>query len=194
MRRPARSDSSTTNQKVRGSALRLTVFTIGHGTRPLDELVETLRGAGVETLVDVRRFPGSKRNPQFNVDPLRNALAAAGIAYRPAPELGGRRSNEPGEERFSCIRVAAFRSYAAHMTTPEWQEALAETLELPTPSYMCAETLWRRCHRRLIAEQLYARGIDVVHLLSPTRREPHRPWDIAETRDGRLYLCGELVG
>ena len=194
MQRPACWDSSTTEEKARGSARRLTVFTIGHGTRRLDELVDTLGGAGVETLVDVRRFPGSKRNPQFNVDPLRNALAAAGIAYRPAPELGGRRSNEPGEERFSCIRVAAFRSYAAHMTTPEWQKALAETLELPNPCYMCAETLWTRCHRRLIAEQLYARGIDVVHLLSPTRCEPHRPWDIAETRDGRLYLCGELVG
>lgn len=169
----------------------MTVFTIGHGTRPLDELVETLRGAGVETLVDVRRFPGSKRNPQFNVEPLRDALGE--IAYVHAVELGGRRSNEPGEERYPCIRVAAFRSYAARMTTPEWQAALAATLELPTPGFMCAETLWTRCHRRLIAEQLHARGIEVVHLLSPTRREPHVAWSVAETREGRLYLCGALV-
>lgn len=145
----------------------------------------------METLVDVRRFAGSRRNPQFNVDPLREALGD--IAYVHAVELGGRRSNEPGEERFSCIHVEAFRAYAARMTTPEWQAALAETLELPMPCYMCAETLWTRCHRRLIAEQLYARGFDVTHLLSPTRREPHVPWNVAETRDGELYLCGELV-
>lgn len=169
----------------------MTVFTIGHGTRPLDELVETLTGACVETLVDVRRFPGSRRNPQFNVDALREALGE--IAYVHAPELGGRRSNEPGEERFECIRVSAFRSYAARMTTPEWQQALADALELPAPCFMCAETLWTRCHRRLIAEQLHARGVEVVHLLGPTRREPHAQWEIAEAKDGRLYLCGELV-
>jgi uncharacterized protein (DUF488 family) len=171
----------------------VTVFTIGHGTRPLDELVATLHGAGAETLVDVRRFAGSRRNPQFNAGPLRDALGAAGIAYRPSPELGGRLSNEPGEDRFACIRVAAFRSYAARMTTPEWQQALADVLELPMPCFMCAETLWTRCHRRLIAEQLHARGIEVVHLLGPTRREAHVQWDVAETRDGKLYLCSELV-
>jgi uncharacterized protein (DUF488 family) len=150
-----------------------------------------LRGAGVATLVDVRRFAGSRRNPQFNVGPLSEALGA--IAYRHAPELGGRLSNEPGEERFACIRVAAFRSYAARMTTPGWQEALSDALALPAPCFMCAETLWTRCHRRLIAEQLHARGIEVVHLLSPSRREPHVAWDVAEARDGRLYLCGEIV-
>jgi uncharacterized protein (DUF488 family) len=169
----------------------VTVFTVGHGTRPLEELVETLRGANVETLVDVRRFPGSKRNPQFNVEPLRAALD--GISYVHAPELGGRRSNEPGEERYACIRVGAFRSYAARMTTGAWQDALADALALPTPCFMCAETLWTRCHRRLIAEQLHARGVEVVHLLSPTRREPHVPWSVAETREGKLYLCGEPV-
>ena len=139
----------------------------------------------------MRRFAGSRRNPQFNVAPLREGLG--GIAYRHMPELGGRLSNEPGEERFACIRVAAFRSYAARMTTAGWQEALSEALGLPRPCFMCAETLWTRCHRRLIAEQLHARGIEVVHLLSPGRREPHVPWDVAETRDGRLFLCGELV-
>ena len=82
-------------------------FTIGHGTRPLAELVETLRLAGVETLVDVRRFPGSRRNPQFDRDALAEGLAAEGIRYRHEVELGGRRSGEPGEERFSCVREAA---------------------------------------------------------------------------------------
>ena len=99
------------------------VYTIGHGTRPLEELVETLAGAGVGTLVDVRRFPGSRRNPQFNQGPLAEAAAQAGIAYRHAVELGGRRAGEPGEERFACIREAGFRSYAARMAAPAWQEA-----------------------------------------------------------------------
>ena len=101
------------------------VFTLGHGVRPSLELATTLREAGVRTLVDVRRFPTSRRNPQFNQGPLRETLEAAGVDYRHAVELGGRRSGEPGEERFGCIRVAAFRSYAARMGTPEFQEALA---------------------------------------------------------------------
>jgi uncharacterized protein (DUF488 family) len=95
----------------------MTVNTVGHGTRPAEELVETLVGAGVRTLVDVRRFPGSRRNPQFNRSALEAALGEAGIVYRHAVELGGRLSGEPGEERFDCIRVAAFRSYAARMGT-----------------------------------------------------------------------------
>ncbi len=169
------------------------VFTIGHGVRPLDELVEALLQAGVETLVDVRRFPGSRRNPQFNQGPLRDAVGEAGVAYRHAVELGGRRSGEPGEEQFGCIRVAAFRSYAARMRTEEWQEALARELAQPTPCFMCAETVWWRCHRRLIAELLTARSHTIVHLLGPSRREPHRLYDESEARDGRLYLCGQPV-
>jgi uncharacterized protein (DUF488 family) len=168
-------------------------FTVGHGVRPLDELVETLVEAGVGTLVDVRRFPGSRRNPQFGKGPLAGALEQAGVAYRHALELGGRRADEPGEDRFGCLRVAAFRSYAARMGTPEWQEALADELGQEAPCFMCAESNWTRCHRRLIAELLTARGHTVVHLLAPGRREPHRPWDEAETRGGRLYLCGSLV-
>jgi uncharacterized protein (DUF488 family) len=169
------------------------VLTIGHGVRPLEELVETLREAAVETLVDVRRFPGSRRNPQFNQGPLRAALDHAGIEYRHAVELGGRRTGEPGEERFVCIRVAAFRSYAARMGSDEWQQALARELARPTPCFMCAETVWWRCHRRLIAELSVARGRPVIHLLGPGQREPHRLYDESEIRDGRLYLCGSLV-
>ena len=145
----------------------MTVYTIGHGVRPIDELVETLNEAHVQTLVDVRRFPASRRNPQFNQGPLEEALDAAGIDYRHAVELGGRRSGEPGEERFPCIRVAAFRSYAARMTTPQWQAALDRELRQPAPCFMCAETVWWRCHRRLIAELLRVRGEQVVHLLGP---------------------------
>jgi uncharacterized protein (DUF488 family) len=171
----------------------MTTYTVGHGVRPVEELVETLRKAGVQTLVDVRRFPGSRRNPQFNQGPLAHELGAAGIGYRHAVELGGRRSGEPGEERFGCLRVAAFRSYAARMGTPDWQAALTAELAQPTPCFMCAETVWWRCHRRLIAELLVARGTSVVHLLGPGRREPHRLYEESELRDGKFYLCGAEV-
>jgi uncharacterized protein (DUF488 family) len=169
-------------------------FTIGHGTRPAEELVACLQESGIRTLVDVRRFPSSRRNPQFNQKALAEVLAEAKIGYRHALELGGRRSDEPGEERFACIGVGAFRSYAARMGTPEWQNALAAALAEPAPCFMCAETPWWRCHRRLIAEQLAARGHDVFHILGPSRVESHRTWDIAEYREGRLYLCGAEVG
>jgi uncharacterized protein (DUF488 family) len=170
------------------------VYTVGHGTRPIDELLEVLGEAGVRTLVDVRRFPSSRRHPQFDGAALADAVESAGVAYRHAVQLGGRRSGEPGEERFGCIRVAAFRSYAARMGTAEWQEALARALAEPEPCFLCAETLWWRCHRRLIAELLDARGSEVVHLLKPGHREAHRPWEpISETRDGVLHLCGEPV-
>jgi uncharacterized protein (DUF488 family) len=170
----------------------MTVYTVGHGTRTSEELIELLRRANVQTVVDVRRFPGSRRNPQFNRDALAVALGAGGIEYRHAEALGGRRTGEPGEERFGCIRTPAFRSYAARMGTPEWQDALAAALEEPAPCFLCAETVWWRCHRKLIAELLVARGHDVFHLL-PGGIERHRLSDDADVRDGRLYLCGELV-
>src|SRR2546427_5616995 len=150
----------------------MVVYTIGHGPCPLAGLVAMLAAGGFRTLVEVGRFPGSRRNPQFNQGPLRSALAEAGIVYRHAVELGGRLRGEPGEEQFACLRVTAFRSYAARMATAEWQAALREELATPRPCFMCAETAWTRCHRRLIAELLSARGQSVEHLLGPGRREP----------------------
>ena len=169
------------------------LFTIGHGTRPNEELVACLREANVETLVDVRRFPQSRRNPQFGQAALAETLAGAGIAYGHEIELGGRRSGEPGEERFACIRTPAFRSYAARMGQPAWQEALRAALAEPTPCFMCAERVWWRCHRSLIAELLTARGHRVVHLLRPGVHQLHRQSDDAEIRDEILFLCGEFV-
>jgi uncharacterized protein (DUF488 family) len=176
------------------SPLRRLVHTVGHGARPGAELVETLLGAGVRTLIDVRRFPGSRRHPQFNQAALAASLAEVGISYLHAVELGGRRSGEPGEERFACISTPAFRSYAARMARAEFQQALADALGEPSPCFLCAETLPWRCHRWLIAELLTARGYDVVHLLRPRDARGHQPWPEADTRDGRLFLCGELVG
>jgi uncharacterized protein (DUF488 family) len=167
------------------------IHTIGHGRRPAAELVLSLREAGVETLVDVRRFPSSRRNPQFDQMSLAETLAAARISYLHAVELGGKRSRQPGEERFACLGV--FAGYAARMGTVEWQEALEEALVQPAPCLMCAETQWLRCHRRFIAELLVARGHDVVHLIRPGERQPHLSHAAAEVRDGTLYLCGERV-
>ncbi len=173
--------------------MRVRVFTIGHGTRPAEELTDLLRTAGVETLVDVRRFPGSRRNPQFNQAVLAETLRGVGIDYRHAEELGGRRSNEPGEERFPCIRVAAFRSYAARMGTDAWQQALEIALAEPSPCFMCAETPWWRCHRRLVSELLTARGHEVIHLIRAGESQPHRMYEESMVREGKLYLCGEAV-
>jgi uncharacterized protein (DUF488 family) len=167
------------------------IFTIGHGRRSAEELVDCLREAEVETLVDVRRYPASRRNPQFNKAALAETLADRDIAYRHAVELGGRRSNVPGQERFACL--GAFAGYAAAIGAREWQEALAGALAEPSPCLMCAETPWQRCHRRLISELRVARGRDVVHLIRPGEREPHRLHPDAEVRDGNLYLCGRLV-
>jgi uncharacterized protein (DUF488 family) len=149
------------------------VWTIGHGTRSTDEFVSVIRNVGVCTLIDVRRFPGSRHNPQFNEPALRAVLEESGVAYRHAIELGGRLAGEPGEDAFGCLRMAAFRSYAARMRSEPWQAALATALAEPAPCLMCSETLWWRCHRRLIAELLHARGDRVVHLLGPGKRQEH---------------------
>jgi uncharacterized protein (DUF488 family) len=167
------------------------VFTIGHGRRPVAELVACLREAQVATLVDVRRYPMSRRNPQFNQTALAETLAEAGIEYRHAVELGGRRSNVPGEERFACL--GPFAGYAAGMGGPEWQDAFDEAIAEPRPCLMCAETPWQRCHRRFISELLSARGRPVVHLIRPGEREAHGLHPEADVRDGKLYLCGALV-
>jgi uncharacterized protein (DUF488 family) len=166
-------------------------YTIGHGRRPVEELVECLRAAGIRTLVDVRRFPGSRRNPQFNQGPLTESLERAGIAYRHAVDLGGLRSDEPDEERFACI--GQFASYVARIATDPWQRALEDALAEPAPALMCAETAWQRCHRRWISELLTARGQQVVHLIRPHELERHRLHKDSVVHDARLYVCGNLV-
>jgi uncharacterized protein (DUF488 family) len=167
------------------------IYTIGHGRRPVSELLECLAEAEVETLVDVRRYPFSRRNPQFNKPALAAAIESAGLAYVHAVDLGGLREEVPGEELFPCL--GQFAPYAAHMRTPEWQEALDTALSQPGVCFMCAETPWLRCHRRFISELLAARGLEVVHLIRPGEREPHRLHPDAAHRAGVLHLCGEPV-
>jgi uncharacterized protein (DUF488 family) len=171
----------------------MTVWTVGHGARSASELIDLLRSAGVRTLIDVRRFPGSRRHPQFGQDALAATLAESSVAYRHEVELGGRRSGEPGEERFTCIHTPAFRSYAARMSSDSWQEAFRRSVDQPSPCFLCAETLWWRCHRRLIADLLVARGHSVLHLIRPGETQEHQLGFEGEIRDGRLYLCGQPV-
>src|SRR5262245_37525525 len=159
----------------------MNVCTIGHGTRPIEELIECLGQGGVRTLVDVRRFPGSRRNPQFNQTALESSLESSGIAYRHAVDLGGRRSGLPGEDRFGCL--PAFAGYAAWMTTEHFGQALEQALAEPSPCLMCAETVPWRCHRLLVADLLTARGHDVLHLLRSHEARPHRLSEVAEARD-----------
>ena len=155
-----------------------------------EELAETLLAAGAQTLVDVRRYLGSRRNPQFNREELAAALVAGGIRYRHAVELGGRRSGEQGEA-LARIRVAAFRSYAARMGQAEWLAALADALAEPSACLMCAETPWQ------LSPPLDRRPADrprprVIHS-SVLGNPSHTFSGGSRARDGKLYLCGELV-
>ncbi len=168
------------------------IWSVGHGTRGSDELLALLAGARIVTLVDIRSFPGSRRHPQFGQAALRAAMADAGIAYMHLRGLGGRREARDGSPH-TALRVTAFRAYADHMATPEFQEDLArlEAVAAAThTAYLCAETLWWRCHRRMLSDLLTVRGWEVIHLLGPGKSEPHRLWDVARVADGRLVYDG----
>jgi uncharacterized protein (DUF488 family) len=169
------------------------IFTAGHSTRSLDELLELLGGQGVEALVDVRRYPGSRRHPHFSRDALAAGLAASGIEYVHEPDLGGRRAVRP-DSPHTAWRVEAFRGYADHMETPEFQAALERLIrrgaERPTV-ILCAEAVPWRCHRRLISDALVARGVEVRHILAPGRAEPHELDPNARVLPGgRLLYAG----
>jgi uncharacterized protein (DUF488 family) len=152
------------------------LYTIGHSTRPLDELIGMLAAAGVARLADVRYIPRSGRHPQFNIDTLPAALAEAGIDYRHLPALGGRRgARKDAPSRNTLWRVQAFRNYADYAETPAFQSGLAELERLAaerTTAIMCAEAVWWRCHRRLVTDYMLARGWEVIHLMAPGRQEP----------------------
>lgn len=153
------------------------IYTIGHGNRSLAELLALLGDAGVNLLVDVRSFPRSRTNPQFNGDTLPEALAVAAIDYTHLPALGGRRGRQQMAAPSPNLHWQhdGFRNYADYALTPPFAEAL-EALRRwagqTTPAIMCAETAWQRCHRQLIADYLVARGDDVRHIVAPGRIEP----------------------
>ncbi|RMJ21024.1 hypothetical protein PHISP_08107 [Aspergillus sp. HF37] len=180
------------------------IHTIGHGTRPLSSLLSLLHSANTTKLLDVRSIPRSRTNPQFNRDALHTSteLAAHGIEYIwLGAELGGRRNKgkQPGGvDRHSALRVAAFRNYAGYMSTSGFWDGMRVLERLAgevanegnagTVAIMCSETLWWKCHRRMISDALVVRGWEVRHLGVQKVPLVHRMWDIARVGDD-----GELV-
>ena len=164
------------------------VLTVGHSTRPIDDFIALLKAHGVETVVDVRTVPKSRRNPQFGQDALPHSLANAGIGYTHVPALGGLRRARPDSPNAGW-RNASFRGYADHMQTPQFAQALAEVMQRAGRerlALMCAEAVPWRCHRSLIADALLVRGVPVEDIASPTRRTPHRLTPFARVRGTAL--------
>jgi uncharacterized protein (DUF488 family) len=157
-------------------AVPLTLYSVGHSDRPLDELIAVLREAGVVTLVDVRAQPRSQRHPQFNDTSLRAACEAAGIAYHWAGrQLGGHRGGR-ADSRHVALKDAGLRSYADYIDTPEFQKGAAALLKLASrapAAILCAERDPAQCHRSLIADYLTLQGVRVVHLLDPGKSCEH---------------------
>ena len=169
-----------------------TLWTIGHSNRSWDVFEGLLREAGIAVLADVRRFAGSRRNPQFSRDAMPRALAEAGIRYWPLPAMGGRRQVKPDSPN-TAWRVEAFRAYADHLASPDYiaaREALMAAASAERTCVMCAEALWWQCHRRLIADDFVARGWTVLHLLAPGKTEPHALNPDAAMVDGVLRYPG----
>jgi uncharacterized protein (DUF488 family) len=148
------------------------LYTIGHGQLQGDTFRTTLRAADIAVAADIRRFPGSRKHPQFGADALRDSLASAKIAYRPLTELGGRRVPLPDSPNIG-LRNSGFRGYADYMTTLDFRmgfNALLAFASEQTTAIFCAETLWWQCHRRLVADAaVLLGGFEVVHLTPATR-------------------------
>jgi uncharacterized protein (DUF488 family) len=154
------------------------MYTIGHSTHSVERFVALLRAHGIKRVGDVRRYPGSRRHPQFTAGSLTKTLHRAGIAYAGLEgELGGRRRARP-DSRSTSWRSASFQAYADHMETPEFVAGLARLEELALErrtAIVCAEGDWRRCHRRLISDALAARGWRVLHIRPDGGVEEHQP-------------------
>jgi uncharacterized protein (DUF488 family) len=174
-----------------------TIFSIGHGTRTFEAFLELLRAAGVERVVDVRTAPGSRRHPQFGKDALAEALAAEGIAYDwEGRDLGGFRKPKP-DSRHVAIRNAGFRGYADHMETEAFRTArdrLIDTSRDTPTAYMCAESVWWRCHRRMLSDSLLVAGCHVLHLMDRGKREPHRLNPAARVEGDGTLVYDQLEG
>ncbi len=168
-----------------------TIWTIGHSTRPLNTFLALLEHYRIEAVADVRRFPGSRRHPQYAQAPLGSALTEDGITYQWIVALGGRRQPRPDSPN-TAWRNPQFRGYADYMASKEFEQGLHELLEVAgrfRTTMMCAEAVWWRCHRALIADVLCVRGIKVVHIIDQTRAETHRYTSPARIVQGRLsYL------
>jgi uncharacterized protein (DUF488 family) len=156
--------------------MTLTVWTVGHSTRPLTEFLEVLAAYQIEIVADVRRFPGSRSQPQYQQQALESELHRAGVAYIWLPDLGGRRqplSDTPN----TTWRHRAFRGYADHLAGEEFAAGLFQLLTIAwglRTALMCAEILWWRCHRRMIADVLVSLGVRVIHIMDAETAQTHR--------------------
>ncbi len=169
-----------------------TIWTIGHSTRSNADFIQILKAHEINTLVDVRSFPGSRRYPQFNCAALSESLASMGIIYQHLPTLGGRRRPST-DSKNTAWRNSSFRAYADHMETEEFKEGIERLRELALNSrtaVMCAEALWWRCHRSLIADYLKALGATVIHLSDEKQTQIHPYTSAARIVQGRLSYEG----
>lgn len=183
-KRATASTASSSKPKSRRAPPPLTIFTVGHSTRAIDDFISLLRAHNVRQLVDVRTVPRSRHNPQFGQDRLGPALEDSGIHYHHMPALGGLR-HARRDSINTAWRNASFRGYADYMQTQPFADALGDLIararEHPT-AIMCAEAVPWRCHRSLIADALLVRGIDAEEIVSPTRTQPHRPTPWAKVK------------
>ena len=170
-----------------------TIYTIGHSTRTLDELIEALKAHGIETLVDIRAFPASRRMPWFTRESLEKALPAAGIDYVWMKELGGRRKKQNIESPNTGLRNQSFRNYADYMLTDLFQLAAAEVVRMADESptaIMCAERMFFQCHRMLVSDYLMLHGHEVRHIVDASPTKPHRLTPEARLIDARVVYPG----
>jgi len=171
------------------------IWTVGHSNHSIEEFLGILKAHGIEAVLDVRRFPASRKWPHFNAERLAESLPASGIEYAGEPELGGRRKAKPGSPH-TAWRVEAFRGYADFMDTPEFAEGLERAMALGRErrsALMCAEALPWRCHRSLIADALFAREWEVFEILSEREARPHELPDFARLEGARvIYDRGKL--
>ena len=178
------------------------IYTIGHSTRSLDEFVGLLNAHRVTQLGDIRTVPRSRRHPHFAIDALSASLARASIAYRHFPGLGGLRKPRADSPN-TAWRHSGFRGYADYMATPAFEAAIEQLLDFASVSaggsfesgarptaIMCAEAVWWRCHRQLVADALVARGVGVRHIMSERAAPPHELTDFALVHDGKVSYPG----
>lgn len=173
-----------------------TFFTIGHSTRSLAELIEVLQAHSIETLVDIRSFPMSRRLPYFNRESLEKALPEAGIRYVWMKELGGRRKKTRDDSPHIALRSPSFRNYADHMLTDEFKRGVAELIQLAGHSrtaYMCAERVYFRCHRMMVSDWLVAHGHEVLHIDGTAPVKPHQLMAEARVMGGELIYRGDQL-
>jgi uncharacterized protein (DUF488 family) len=174
----------------------VTIFSIGHSTRTLDELINALKAHGIQTLVDIRSFPVSRRLPHFNRESLEKSLPEVGIRYLWMKQLGGFRKKTRDDSPNVALRNPGFRNYADYMLTEDFRQAINQLVDLAEHSrtaYMCAERLYFRCHRMLVSDWLVAHGHEVLHIdgTGPVKR--HELMAEARLSDGQVIYRGDRL-